>query len=102
MKPIIAHFKVFGCECYMHVLDKYHRKLEPKNKKSIFLASNMESKVYQLYEPKERKVQLSQDVLFQEKPHGVEDEWISTPSRENTIIEEAKLLGTQSSSPSLQ
>jgi len=68
-KPLVAHFKVFGCKCYMHVLDKDSRKLEPKSQKCIFLGYDMESKAYRLYDPKARKVQLSRDVVFHEEPH---------------------------------
>jgi hypothetical protein len=67
-KPSVAHFKVFGCECYMHVPDEDHTKLELKSRKCIFLGYDMESKAYRLYDPQARKVQLSRYVVFLEEP----------------------------------
>ena len=36
-KPYVSHFRMFGCECYVHVLDKERNKLQPKSTKCIFL-----------------------------------------------------------------
>ena len=58
-KPSVAHLKVFGSECFMHIPDEERTKLEPKSRKCIFLGYDMESKAYRLYDPQARKVRLS-------------------------------------------
>ena len=78
-KPSVAHLEVFGSECFMHIPDEERTKLEPKSRKCIFLGYDMESKAYWLYDPKARKVRLSWDVVFQEKPRQMEDE-LPSPS----------------------
>ena len=36
-KPSVAHFKVFGSECFMHIPDEECTKLEPKSRKMYLL-----------------------------------------------------------------
>jgi len=43
-KPSVAHLKVFGSECFMHIPDEERTKLQPKSRKCIFLGYDMESK----------------------------------------------------------
>ena len=84
-KPSVAHFKVFGSECFMHVPDAERRKLDPKSRKCIFLGYDMESKAYRLYDPEAKKVQLSRDVCFQEDSQQVEEETPSPSSHSEEI-----------------
>ena len=43
-KPLVAHLKVFGSECFMHIPDKERTELAPKSCKCIFLGYDVESK----------------------------------------------------------
>ena len=72
-KPSIAHFRVFGCECYAHVPDQTRTKLEAKSRKCIFLGYSLESKAYRLYDSEEKKVIFSCDVVLLEQPHALEN-----------------------------
>ena len=100
--PSIAHFIVFGCKLYMHVSNEDRTKLELKSKKCIFLGYNMESKAYRLYDPKARKVELSEDMVFQEEPRRMEDERPSPSSSEITCTHDNKPTEAEESAPSPQ
>ena len=89
-KPSVAHLKVFGSECFMHIPDEERTKLEPKSCKCIFLGYDMESKAYRLYDPEARKVWLSRDMVFQEQLRRMEDEWPSPSSSEITCTNDER------------
>ena len=36
-KPNLSHLKIFGCVCYVHVLDELRTQLDSKSKKCIFI-----------------------------------------------------------------
>ena len=63
-KPNISNFKVFGCECLAHILDKKQKKLEPKSHKCIFISYDEISKFYTLFDPSNQSVIIIRDVQF--------------------------------------
>ncbi|PNX55324.1 cysteine-rich receptor-like protein kinase 25-like protein [Trifolium pratense] len=65
-KPNVQHFRVFGCLAYMHVPDNHRKKLDDKSLKCILLGISEESKAYKLYDPTNKKVIISRDVVFEE------------------------------------
>ncbi|MCH83140.1 copia-type polyprotein, partial [Trifolium medium] len=65
-KPSVHHFRVFGCVAHMHIPDIQRKKLYGKSIKCINLGVSEESKAYKLYEPIERKILISRDVVFDE------------------------------------
>ena len=49
-KPSLAHFKVFGIQCYVHINDKKNiDKFEAKSKPRIFLGYSETFKTYRIY-----------------------------------------------------
>ncbi|CAJ2653663.1 unnamed protein product [Trifolium pratense] len=67
MKPSVAHFKVFGCIAYAHMPDVHRKKLDPKSVKCVHLGVSEELKAYKLYDPVQKKIIISRDVVFDEK-----------------------------------
>ncbi|CAJ2641499.1 unnamed protein product [Trifolium pratense] len=65
-KPTVQHFRVFGCMAYMHVPDNHIKKLDDKSLKCILLGLSEESKTYKLYDPINKRVMISRDVVFEE------------------------------------
>eukprot|EP00794_Sanderia_malayensis_P003565 gene3565-biopygen3052 len=47
-KPDVSHFKVFGCDAYMHIAKEERRKWDPKSKKCVFIGYSLHSKGYRL------------------------------------------------------
>ena len=50
-KPDISHIKVFGCIAYVHIPDEMRTKLDPKDKKCIFIGYSLQQKGYHCYNP---------------------------------------------------
>jgi hypothetical protein len=65
-KPCVEHLRIFGCLVYIHVPKDKRKKLEPSGKKGIFVGYSESSKVYRIYVPGQKKVEVSRDVTFDE------------------------------------
>ena len=63
-KPDVGHFRVFGCNAYMHVPVEKRKKLDKKSVKCVFVGYPNQSKGYKLYEPSTGKMLRSRDVIF--------------------------------------
>ncbi|KAI5334136.1 hypothetical protein L3X38_024269 [Prunus dulcis] len=81
-KPGIAHLKIFGSPCHVHIPSALRHKLEENNHKCIFVGYGICEKRYILFDPKSRKIILSRDVHFDEDASW---KW------ENTGAEEIKV-----------
>ena len=56
VKPLVEHFKVFGCVSHMHVPDSRRIKLDDKSLSCVLLGISEESKAYRLYNPVSQKI----------------------------------------------
>jgi glycerol-3-phosphate dehydrogenase len=55
IKPLVEHFRVFGCVSHVHVPDVKRTKLEDKSFSCVLLGVSKESKAYRLYDPISKK-----------------------------------------------
>ena len=55
-KPIVEHFRVFGCDAYAYVSDEKRTKLDSKSVKCIFLGYYEGTKCYRLFNPETKKI----------------------------------------------
>ena len=65
-KPDISHLRIFGCAAYIHVLKGKRRKLDPKSREMIFVSYKNLSKGWQFWDAKNRCIEISHDVKFNE------------------------------------
>ncbi|PNX63533.1 cysteine-rich receptor-like protein kinase 25-like protein [Trifolium pratense] len=65
-KPSMHRFKTFGCIGHVHIHDSQRRKLDKKSKRCVLLGVCEESKAYKLYDPTEKRIIISKDVVFEE------------------------------------
>ena len=65
-KPSIEHFRIFGCIGYVHIPDVKRSKLNDKSVKCVLLGFSSESKAFKMFDPVEKKVHISRDVIFEE------------------------------------
>ena len=66
-RPVVDHFRIFGCIAYAHIPDQKRTKLDDKGEKCIFLGVSDQSKAYKLYNPITKKIVISHDVIFDEE-----------------------------------
>lgn len=65
VKPDVNHFRIFGCPIYIDVPIRKRTKLEPSNRKGLFLGYNETSKAYAIYILELRKTVVSKHVKFE-------------------------------------
>jgi len=65
-KPSVGYFKVFGCVPHVHVGQNCRTKLDTRSITCVLLGISEESKAYRLYNPIDRKIIISRDVVFDE------------------------------------
>ena len=70
-KPSVNHLKVFGCTAYAHISKEERKKLDAKAKKCILMGYGTCVKGYRLYNPVEKKIIYSRDVVFDENTFGL-------------------------------
>ena len=66
-KPSLAHFRIFGTRCYVHINDKKNTdKFEAKSESGIFLGYSETSRAYRIYNLKNDTIEESPHVIFNE------------------------------------
>ena len=63
-KPEVIHIKIFGCLVYIHIPREKRMKLDPFEKKGIFVGYSETSKAYRIYFPGFKKIDINRDVTF--------------------------------------
>nr|GEV01728.1 hypothetical protein [Tanacetum cinerariifolium] len=66
-KPNLEHLKTFGCIVFAKYTGGHLKKLDDQGKKMVHLRVKDGTKGNHLYDPQERKLRVSRDVLFDEK-----------------------------------
>jgi hypothetical protein len=61
------HFRIFGCQIYIHLAKDKRIKLEPSGRKVTFLLYNEYSKAYWIYIHSQRQFEVRRDVTFEEE-----------------------------------
>ena len=99
-KPNVGHLRVFGCVCYAKNEAPHLKKLDDRSKELVHLGIEPGSKAYRLYDPTNRRVVVSRDVIFAEskqwkwnekethKPIMITLPMASSESTSDTVAEE--------------
>ena len=66
MKPDVNHLRIFSFLLYIHVQKEKRTKLNPSRRKGVFVGYNDTSKVYRIYFPGFKNIDISKDVTFDE------------------------------------
>lgn len=69
---------MFGCIAHVHIPDVHRKKLDNKSMKCVHLGVSEESKAYKLYDPVNKKIIVSRDVVFEESKGWMWNEESST------------------------
>jgi len=72
--PGVGHLRVFGSTTWVHIPKEKRQKLDPKSVKGILVGYEQSSgsRVYRLYEPKEKRFLTSRDVIIDESTTVIE------------------------------
>ncbi|KAJ0444180.1 putative RNA-directed DNA polymerase [Helianthus annuus] len=62
-KPNVDYFRVFGCIGYLLIPAQFRSKLDPRSHKCIFLGISAESKAFKMYDPIQKKIVISKEML---------------------------------------
>ena len=65
-KPEISHVRIFGCLAHMKTPSVHNTKLDDRSKRVVNLGREPGIKGYRLYDPKENRIHISRDVVFEE------------------------------------
>ncbi len=60
------HLHIFGCKAFVHIPKDERSKLDVKTRQCIFLGYGLDEFGYRLYDPVEKKLVRSRDVVFME------------------------------------
>jgi len=66
IKPFVDYFRVFGCLAHVHTPDQQRVKLDNKSRLCVLFGVSDESKAYKLFDPINKKILISKDVVFEE------------------------------------
>jgi hypothetical protein len=91
-KPTVHHFRVFGCLAYVHIHDAHRKKLDDKSIPCFLLGISEESKGYKLYDPSNKRVIISKDVVFEESKSW---QWENDKSKKQTESDSTSSSGEQ-------
>jgi hypothetical protein len=58
-KPEVIHLKIFGCPIYLHIPKEKRTKLDPSEKKGVFVGYREVSKAFKIYIPGYRQIEIS-------------------------------------------
>jgi hypothetical protein len=99
-KPNVESLRIFGCHVHSHIPKDKRNKLEPSGKKGIFVGYSDSSKSYRIYIPEQHNIEVSRDVMFNERmafkksiKENIEEEEIEELNEESTekVNEEKEL-----------
>jgi hypothetical protein len=63
----VENLRIFGCPVHYHIPKDKRNKLEPSGKKGTFMGYSDSSKDYKIYIPEQQKIEVSRDVIFNER-----------------------------------
>ena len=81
-KPHLGHLKVFGCLSHVKQTSPHPKKLDDRSHKMVYFGVEEGSKAHRLYDPVQKKIVISRDVVFEE---AVEWKWCGNSSE--TLME---------------
>ena len=72
--PKVSHLNIFGCQVYVHIPKERRTKLDPSEKKGIFVGYCEVSKAFRIYNLGFDHMEISRDVTFDKKKLSIDPE----------------------------
>ena len=83
-KPSVEHLRPFVCIAFTHVLVQHRSKLDSKTIQGVFVGYCSQSKAYRVFDPVRRKINVTRDIIFDERFEDDNNRASSRPNREST------------------
>ena len=80
----MGHLRVFGCRVHVKTVGPHLKKLSDRSRKMVFFGYEEGTKGYRVYDPVEKKLHVSRDVIFEEE---LAWEWNSSSNSSQTDSE---------------
>ena len=83
------HLHVFGCKAYVHIPKDERSKLDSKTRQCVFLGYGQDEFGYRFYDPVEKKLVRSRDVVFVEDQtiQDIEQAKVSVPCDSDVLVD---------------
>jgi hypothetical protein len=65
-KPHLGHMRVFGCRGHVKIVGTHLRKLDDRSMPMVYFGIEEGSKAHRMYNPQNKKIIVSRDVVFEE------------------------------------
>lgn len=85
-KPSVKHMRIFGSLCYRHIPEQNRRKLDSRSQAMVLIGYHRTG-AYKLYDPVQRKVVISNDVIVDETKEWNWAEASETETRETVEVQ---------------
>ncbi|KAI0515512.1 hypothetical protein KFK09_008177 [Dendrobium nobile] len=66
-KPNVQYFRTFGCIAYVKATVPHMKKLEDRSHPMVLFGYEPGTKAYRVYDPNEKKIHISRDIIFDEE-----------------------------------
>jgi hypothetical protein len=94
----LQHIRVFGCDAYVHVLKENRSKLDNKAEKCIFIGYKDGVKGYKIWNPENKNIVYSWDVVFKEVKDVSKHEFLprkEEPEKKDLELDDAKFESSE-------
>jgi len=71
-RPNVGHLRAIGCVAYVQVPKQLRWKLQPTSLKTVLVGYGENSRCYRLWDPENKKILESRDVVFNEDINGID------------------------------
>ena len=87
-KPVIDynHLRAIGCLAF-HIPPGHKHKLQPRSMRSVMIGYEQNSNGYRLWDPKSKRVLVSNDVVFDESKFPLQDSLLDDPSEQSAFTD---------------
>lgn len=79
VKPNVSHFRIIGSTAYVHIPKEMRDKLGSKSLKCVLVGYDDQSKAYRCFDPLNRRILISRDVIIDEHSPGDFSITMATP-----------------------
>lgn len=98
-RPVVDHFRIFGCIYYVHVPDVKWKKINDKDVKCVFLGVSKASKAYKCFNPLTKGLWLVEIIVLHE---GNTWNWVENLSNQILCDDKSEEIAPANIAPTIE